>query len=219
MFLLLRRQGSARGLIGLPNGVWYQNDGSDMTPVNFLRELLQFCENRNSCGLAGLTRPTGSGWDCEMAYEIERKFLVEGRNWGQGSGSRRIRQGYLSADPERSVRVRLVGDDACLTVKGATTGWTRVEFEYPIPTQDALHLLDELCIRPVIDKTRHEIRYGAHRWEIDEFHGANEGLVIAEIELAAEGEHFERPPWLGAEVSDDPRYYNVNLARQPFNRW
>jgi adenylate cyclase len=154
-----------------------------------------------------------------MGTEIERKFLVEGDRWRPGPGGLRIRQGYLSADPERSVRIRLAGDEAWLTVKGASTGYQRVEFEYPIPTQDALQLLDELCLRPVIDKTRHEVRYGAHRWEIDEFHGANEGLVIAEIELTTEDEHFERPPWLGAEVSDDPRYYNVNLARQPFNRW
>lgn len=154
-----------------------------------------------------------------MGTEIERKFLVEGEGWRPGSPGHRVRQGYLSAEPARSVRVRLVGDDAWLTIKGANTGFTRVEFQYPIPTQDALHLLDELCIRPVIDKTRHAIRYGAHRWEIDEFHGANEGLVIAEIELDHENEAFERPPWLGAEVSDDPRYYNVNLARRPFSSW
>jgi adenylate cyclase len=154
-----------------------------------------------------------------MGTEIERKFLVEADDWRQGSRGRRVRQGYLSADPGRSVRIRMVGDSAWLTIKGGTTGYSRVEFEYPIPTQDALHLLDELCIRPVIDKTRHEVNYGGHRWEIDEFHGANEGLVIAEIELAAEDEHFERPHWLGAEVSDDPRYYNVNLARHPFSRW
>jgi len=154
-----------------------------------------------------------------MSMEIERKFLVSGHGWKTGLGGRHYRQGYLSADPARSVRIRMVGDSAWLTIKGGTTGYSRVEFEYPIPTQDALHLLDELCIRPVIDKTRHEIRYGAHRWEIDEFHGANEGLVIAEIELAAEDEQFERPPWLGAEVSDDPRYYNANLARHPFSRW
>jgi adenylate cyclase len=154
-----------------------------------------------------------------MGMEIERKFLVSGQGWKTGLDGRHYRQGYLSADPGRSVRIRMVGDSAWLTIKGGTTGYSRVEFEYPIPTQDAQHLLDELCIRPVIDKTRHEIRYGAHRWEIDEFHGANEGLVIAEIELAAEDEHFERPPWLGAEVSDDPRYYNVNLARHPFSRW
>jgi len=154
-----------------------------------------------------------------MATEIERKFLVTGDGWRPGSRGRRVRQGYLSTDPERSVRVRLAGDDAWLTIKGASTGCTRVEFEYPMPMQDALHLLDELCIRPVIDKTRHDLRYGAHRWEIDEFHGANEGLVIAEIELHSETEVFERPPWLGAEVSDDPRYYNVSLARHPFSNW
>jgi adenylate cyclase len=154
-----------------------------------------------------------------MATEIERKFLVAGDGWRQGSRGRRVSQGYLSADPERSVRVRLVGDDAWLTIKGASTGCKRVEFEYPIPTQDALHLLDELCLRPAIDKTRYQVRHGAHLWEIDEFHGANQGLMIAEIELAAEDESFERPPWLGAEVSDDPRYYNVNLASHPFSNW
>lgn len=154
-----------------------------------------------------------------MATEIERKFLVSGDDWRHGARCRRIRQGYLSDAPERSVRVRIVGNEAWLTIKGQTTGYSRVEFEYPLPATDALRLLETLCLQPIIDKTRHELRHGAHLWEVDEFHGANAGLVIAEIELSAEDEHFDRPPWLGAEVSDDPRYFNASLARRPFKDW
>lgn len=154
-----------------------------------------------------------------MKTEIERKFLVSGDGWRPGMPGRRIRQGYLSIDKARTVRLRVAGDQAWLTIKGATTGCTRVEFEYPVPVDDAQQMLDALCLRPLIDKTRYEIRCGNHLWEVDEFHGVNEGLVIAEIELGSEGEAFERPPWLGAEVSDDPRYFNANLVRHPFQAW
>jgi adenylate cyclase len=154
-----------------------------------------------------------------MSTEIERKFLLSGEGWKEGAIGRRLRQGYLSIEPERSVRVRVIDDRAWLTIKGVTTGFTRVEYEYPIPAPDALELLDELCHQPIIDKTRYEIRYAGHLWEVDEFHGANEGLVIAEIELGSEQESFERPPWLGAEVSHDPRYFNANLINRPFRAW
>lgn len=149
-----------------------------------------------------------------MAAEIERKFLVRDDSWNDGSPGVRIAQGYLTMDPDRAVRVRLAGDKAWLTVKGRTFGITRAEFEYPIPPDDAVNLL-EMCLPSVIDKTRHCIEFGGHVWEVDVFHGANEGLVIAEVELADENVSPELPPWVGLEVSDDPRYYNANLASRP----
>jgi len=127
-------------------------------------------------------------------------------------------QGYLSSDPDRCVRVRLAGELAWLTVKGCTQGITRAEFEYPIPPEEA-RLLLEMCLPSVIDKTRHRIAFGEHIWEVDVFHGANDGLVIAEVELADEHETIEPPPWLGEEVSADARYYNASLARLPFEIW
>ena len=154
-----------------------------------------------------------------MSTEIERKFLVAGTRWRDGAVGRRFRQGYLSVEKERTVRVRTADDQAWLTIKGLTRGFTRVEYEYPIPLPDARELLDKLCHQPIIDKTRYEVRYAGHLWEVDEFHGANEGLVVAEIELASEQEIFTRPPWLGDEVSDDPRYFNANLIRHPFRDW
>ena len=153
-----------------------------------------------------------------MAHEIERKFLVRDDGWRDGAAGRRIRQGYLSLDPERTVRVRLGPDRAWLSVKGRTHRLRRLEFEYPIPLDDAAALL-ALCEGAVVDKTRHEVRHGEHTWEVDEFHGANAGLVVAEIELAHEDEPFLRPPWLGNEVSGDARYYNARLAQHPFTGW
>lgn len=136
-----------------------------------------------------------------------------------GAPGRRIRQGYLSVDEERAVRVRVLDDLAWLTIKGGARGLARSEFEYPIPVPEANELLDALCHQPLIDKTRYERSHAGHRWEIDVFHGANAGLVVAEIELEREDEPFERPSWLGDEVSDDPRYYNANLIRHPFRDW
>lgn len=157
-----------------------------------------------------------------MGREIERKFLVRGDEWrAAGDGGERMLQGYLVAERDRSVRVRLrpgrAGgpDGAVLTIKGATRGATRSEFEYPIPFEEAEQMLEELAVGHVIDKTRHRVRYAGHTWEVDEFHGASEGLVVAEIELASESERFEKPDWLGEEVTDDPRYYNANLVRDP----
>jgi adenylate cyclase len=151
-----------------------------------------------------------------MAVEIERKFLVRDDTWKDCTPGVRIAQGYLSLDPARSVRVRLAGESAWLTVKGAASGIHRAEFEYPIPVDDARALL-RMCLPSVIDKTRHRIHYGGHLWEIDVFHGANEGLVLAEVELACESIMPDLPPWAGAEVSTDLRYYNSSLAMTPFS--
>ncbi len=155
-----------------------------------------------------------------MAEEIERKFLVAGDGWRQGvRKSVRYRQGYLSSDQSCSIRVRVSADSAYLNIKSATLGVQRMEFEYPIPLQDAQQLLDTLCEGPLVEKTRHYLEHRGHTWEVDVFEGANAGLVVAEIELDAEDEDFERPPWVGAEVSHDPRYYNVCLVRHPYSEW
>ena len=154
-----------------------------------------------------------------MATEIERKFLVNGGSWKQGVTGERVRQAYLSTDKQRVVRVRVIDDRAWLTVKGQTQGISRLEFEYQIPADDADEMLRLLCHQPIIDKTRYRVRHGDHTWEIDEFHGANDGLVIAEIELQTENEPFERPEWLGEEVSSDHRYFNSSLASHPFSDW
>lgn len=153
-----------------------------------------------------------------MGTEIERKFLVTSDAWRAGASSRRLVQGYLSRDPERTVRVRLDGDRAALTIKGKNQGATRAEFEYSIPAADA-ELMLALCLPPLIDKTRHEVVHDGHRWEIDEFAGDNAPLIVAELELGSENEAFSRPPWLGREVTDDPRYFNSQLAVNPYSRW
>lgn len=151
-----------------------------------------------------------------MASEIERKFLVRGDAWRPGPEGVLQRQGYLSVE-DPTVRVRIAGRRATLTVKGAQTGLTRPEFEYEVPLADAEEML--LLCAFAVEKTRHVREFGGRRWEIDEFHGANEGLVIAEIELEREDESFALPLWLGAEVSRDPRYRVSSLARTPFGKW
>ncbi len=153
-----------------------------------------------------------------MAQEIERKFLVKGDGWRDPTNATRYRQGYLSTDKARTVRVRTAGDKAYLTIKGATEGVSRAEFEYPIPLDDANQLLG-LCHRPLIEKDRYLIPYGDHEWEVDEFFGDNEGLVVAEVELESEDQPFERPDWVGPEVSDDPRYFNASLVAHPYREW
>jgi adenylate cyclase len=153
-----------------------------------------------------------------MPSEIERKFLVADDSWRDGTPGVRIAQGYLTQDPERTVRVRIAGERAWLTIKGRTEGISRAEFEYAIPAADALALLG-LCLPSVIDKTRHEVSFGGHLWEIDVFHGENDGLVTAEVELADEAISPELPPWVGAEVSADPRYFNARLAAVPYAKW
>lgn len=153
-----------------------------------------------------------------MAQEIERKYLVIGDEWRALGRGKRFRQGYLSTVKERTVRVRMVGDQAWLTVKGLTVGASRLEFEYEIPPEDAAQLLD-LCEQPIIEKTRYVVPMGSLRWEIDDFEGANAGLVVAEVELEHPDQRIERPPWIGEEVTEDPRYYNANLIAYPFSAW
>lgn len=155
-----------------------------------------------------------------MGVEIERKFLVVDDSWRDAvTSSTRIMQGYLSSSREVTVRVRVKGERGFLTVKGATSGVTRSEYEYEIPVADAESMLAELAQGPVIDKVRHELPVGGHVWELDVFAGDNEGLVMAEIELADDDEGFVLPAWAGEEVSHDPRYFNVQLARHPYRTW
>jgi adenylate cyclase len=156
--------------------------------------------------------------DDALGIEIERKFLVRDRSVLDESAGLRYRQGYLSRDPDRTVRVRLTGGRAFLTVKGRSEGPTRAEFEYEIPVADAEALL-ALCEGPLIDKTRHRIEHASHTWEVDVFHGANEGLVVAEVELESPGEPVTLPDWIGDEVTSDPRYYNANLVARPYRSW
>lgn len=157
-----------------------------------------------------------------MALEIERKFLVKNDAWrARVIEAKRLRQGYLTT-PESgraSVRVRADGSQGYLNVKSVTLGIHRHEFEYPIPLADANEMLDTLCTGAVIDKTRYLVPHEGHVWEVDEFHGENEGLIVAEIELESLDETFVLPEWAGIEVSDDPRYYNVSLAQQPYSQW
>lgn len=152
-----------------------------------------------------------------MGLEIERKFLVCGNGWRGGAGVR-YTQGYLNRDKNRTVRVRVAGEHGWLTIKGISNGATRAEFEYPIPLTDAQALLS-LCDGTLIDKTRYTLALGSTVWEVDEFHGENQGLVVAEVELAAEDQPFDHPVWLGEEVTHDPRYYNSALIAQPYSRW
>lgn len=154
-----------------------------------------------------------------MGLEIERKFLVTGTAWKALAAGVLTRQGYLSSAAERTVRVRIAGDHGFLTVKGKSRGLTRAEFEYAIPVEDAAAMLDGLCEKPLIEKTRYRVPFGAHTWEVDEFHGANAGLVVAEVELASADEEPALPPWVGREVSRDARYFNANLVKKPFTTW
>jgi adenylate cyclase len=154
-----------------------------------------------------------------MGLEIERKFLVDPSLWSPQDEGTLFRQGYLSSAETCVVRVRLAGDDAFLTVKGATSGVTRLEFEYRIPQEDAIVMLGKLCESANIEKTRYRQQVGDKLWEIDVFHGENDGLIVAEVELRAEDEVLELPEWVVKEVSDDPRYFNSNLMRCPFNSW
>ncbi|MGB5365849.1 MAG: CYTH domain-containing protein [Polyangiales bacterium] len=154
-----------------------------------------------------------------MPEEIERKFLVIGDGWRDAAVGTQFRQGFLSTEPERTVRVRVAGARGSITVKGKTVGAKREEFEYEIPLQDVERMLDGLCKRPFIEKVRYTLSVGRHVWEIDVFEGENAGLVIAEIELGSEDEAFEKPDWAGEEVTDDPRYFNSNLVAKPFRAW
>lgn len=154
-----------------------------------------------------------------MGVEIERKYLVSGDDWRYGAAGKDYRQGYLSTVKERTVRVRTVGDRGVLTIKGITVGATRSEFEYDIPLGDADEMLDELCERPLIEKTRTLVDHEGLTWEVDEFHGVNAGLLVAEVELEDADQTVALPPWIGEEVTDDPRYYNANLIAHPYREW
>jgi len=154
-----------------------------------------------------------------MATEIERKYLVDIELWRPLGAGVFYRQGYLSSVKERVVRVRIAGDRGFLTIKGTTTSLSRLEFEYPIPREDAAVLIDKLCERPIIEKTRHRESFAGRNWEIDVFHGDNDGLVVAEVEVASPTESIALPPWTGTEVSNDPRYFNNNLAAHPYKSW
>lgn len=154
-----------------------------------------------------------------MASEIERKFLVSGVAWKTLAEGVLYRQGYLSTVNERTVRVRTIADKGYLTVKGITVGISRMEFEYAIPYADAEQMLNQLVEKPIIEKKRYTIVYGRSVWEVDEFLGANQGLVVAEIEIDHAEAVFDRPLWIGAEVSHDARYFNNNLVLHPYTTW
>ncbi|HHW77649.1 MAG TPA: CYTH domain-containing protein [Xanthomonadaceae bacterium] len=155
-----------------------------------------------------------------MGIEIEHKFLVRDDRWRQQvERSARLRQGYLTSDARCSVRVRVAGDQGFLNIKSGTLGIQRSEYEYAIPLAEAEEILDILCEKPLLEKTRHFVRHDKHVWEIDEFAGDNAGLIVAEVELSRPDEPFARPDWLGEDVSHDIRYYNSRLARHPYNTW
>ncbi len=153
-----------------------------------------------------------------MGLEIERRFRVKGDAWRQLAEGVRYRQGYLSVEAERTVRVRVVGETAWLTIKGMITHATRHEFEYVIPLADAQTMLDTLCPM-VVDKLRYRINWQGHVWEVDEFFAENAGLVLAEIELPAEDTTFDSPDWIGEEVTEDSRFTNAYLSKKPYTRW
>ena len=160
-----------------------------------------------------------------MGKEIERKFLVKQDGWRRNATPARYRQGYLSLDQERIVRVRTVLHEVSgeakgyVTIKGKTVGAGRAEYEYEIPVHDAQELLDNLCRQPLIEKIRYRLPQGALTWEIDEFLGENAGLVVAEIELEDADQPFESPDWVGEDVTDDPRYSNASLVDNPYAHW
>ena len=155
-----------------------------------------------------------------MAIEIEHKFLLANNGWREHVSHHVIyRQGYLTSQATSSIRVRISDKQAWLNIKSATIGTQRSEYEYEIPLSDAHEILDNLCLKPVIEKTRHFVTHDNHQWEIDEFEGENTGLIVAEIELSEIGETFAKPDWLGKEVTQDVRYYNNNLAKFPFSQW
>jgi adenylate cyclase len=154
-----------------------------------------------------------------MGKEIERKYLIKDDTWRKDASGTTYRQGYLSTVKERTVRVRTIDDKGFLTIKGITIGATRREYEYEIPMADANEMLDELSEKPIIEKTRFKISHAGLTWEIDEFAGVNQGLIVAEVELESEDQNIDFPPWVGEEVSGDPRYFNSNLIANPFANW
>lgn len=161
-----------------------------------------------------------------MAIETERKFLVKSDAWktddqGTPRAGTPYKQGYIISSKERTVRVRIAGGKGIITIKGLLPngGLGRAEYEYEIPLTDAEELFETICLPEKIEKTRYKIPFGAHVWEVDVFHGTNEGLIVAEVELQSEDEQPEIPDWAGEEVSHDPRYFNAKLAEEPFSTW
>ncbi len=154
-----------------------------------------------------------------MGIEIEKKFLLTGQEWKKLAQGKTYRQGYLNSSKERSVRVRTIGDKGFMTIKGKSVGATRMEFEYEIPVQDAETILEKLCLKPTIHKKRYTMEVDGFTWEVDEFFGENEGLVVAEIELEHEDQAFTKPDWIGEEVTSDVRYFNANLSKHPYSEW
>ena len=154
-----------------------------------------------------------------MPKEIERKFLVQDTSWRLLARGTKYRQGYLNSTKERTVRVRIIDKKGYLTVKGITRGAARVEYEYEIPMAEAEVMLDELCERPFIEKKRSKITYKGLFWEVDEFLGENQGLIVAEVELESEDQEFIKPKWIGEEVTGDARYFNANLIHHPYRKW
>ena len=154
-----------------------------------------------------------------MAKEIERKFLVKSDAWRKLAEGTLYRQGYLNSIKERTVRIRTVGNEAFLTIKGLTVGATRSEYEYPIPMADCNAMLDTLAEKPIIEKKRYKIKKDGLTWEVDEFFGDNQGLIVAEVELQSEAQAIAKPDWIGEEVTGDPRYFNANLIKHPYAKW
>lgn len=154
-----------------------------------------------------------------MAQEIERKFLVADPSFLKPLTGAQIKQGYIPGKERSAARIRIRDSSAFLTLKSETRGITRSEFEYEIPVVDAEEMLKTLCAPPHIEKTRYVVEWKGHMWDVDVFHGGNEGLIVAEIELATADQAFEKPPWLGREVSQDVRYFNSNLAHSPYGNW
>ncbi len=154
-----------------------------------------------------------------MGTEIERKFLVRDNSFRSLAQGTRYRQGYLNSVKERVVRVRTIDDKGFLTIKGITTGATRAEYEYEIPAKEAEAMLDGLCEQPLIEKNRYKIAHKGFTWEVDEFFGENQGLILAEVELESEDQPYDKPEWITDEVTGDPKYFNSNLIQTPYKNW
>ncbi len=155
-----------------------------------------------------------------MATEIERKFLITSDEWRHDADAGiQITQGYMGSNEKSSVRIRINGDSANINIKSKTIGAQRSEYEYAIPLNEANEILTALCDRPYIDKTRYHVNHQGHVWEVDVFAGDNEGLVVAELELTRVNETFSLPSWIGSEVTEDPRYYNICLVTHPYKSW
>lgn len=154
-----------------------------------------------------------------MGQEIEKKFLIVNNDWRELGQGESYCQGYLNSEQGRTVRVRTIGKRGILTIKGPSIAGAKLEYEYDIPYSDALEMLEKLCRKPLIEKTRYKIPHKGFIWEVDEFSGENEGLLFAEIELEDVDQIFEKPDWIGREVTSDGRYYNANLVNNPFSNW